>query len=63
MKNGMQCDFKPLLEDRQIADMELVTNRGNYKLAINKLHLLESLVGDNIKAGFQVPLPIYVVLK
>ena len=43
--------------------MKLVIDRGNHKLATNKLDLLESLVGDDIKVGFQVTLPINVVLK
>ena len=43
--------------------MESAIDRGNYKSATNKLDLLESLVDDNIKAGFQVPLPIDVVYK
>ena len=43
--------------------MESAIDRGNHKSATNKLDMLESLVGDDIKAGFQVPLPIDVVRK
>ena len=63
MTKGVQCDFTLLDKDVRMADMEEAINRENHKSAIDKIDLLESLVEDNIKAGFQVPVPIDLVHK
>ena len=59
----MQCNFKPLSEERRIANMEVVIDWEHHNLAIDKLEILDSLVDNNIKAGFQIPILLSVVHK
>ena len=57
MENGVDCEFEPIDEDQHMNDLKAALKRGNHKSASSKQDLLESLVADDIKCGFQVPIP------
>ena len=63
MSNGVTYNFKEIIEDARVPEMGLALARGNHKLSGNDLALLESLVVDDTKAGFQLPIHIISVRK
>ena len=58
MTNGVSCDFTPINEEQRASDVEAAISRGNHKSAQDREDLLNSLVHDDIVAGFQLPIPI-----
>ena len=63
LEEGIQCKFTPLSEEQRIEDLNKALDRGNHKSAESKPDLLESLVQDDIQAGFQLPIPKEIVRK
>ena len=58
MLHGVFCEFIPISEEQRLNDIEAAIKQGNHKSVTKNTNLLKSLVQDNIKAGFQVPIPI-----
>ena len=56
IERGVEYKLEDISEEQRIKDMEQAMHRGNHKSAQDQQELLETLVQDDISAGFQLPI-------